>query len=298
MNKKQIIGISWIHQKESENIELVGGKTANLKRLNDIFPVPPGFCLTSDFFSKTTQASAEFPEFSKEILKTIEKDYEKLCEICGVKEVSVAVRSSAADEDGHQLSFAGQYDTFLNICGLKAVSEAVYKCYKSAFSEQVKSYSDMKKQVHDVPKMAVLIQQLVVSDISAVVFSINPVTHNRNEIVINANWGLGESIVDGQVTPDTYIVNKMEMTIQSIDIAEKQKMNIIAADGTQLVPVPRLMANQQVIADEQIIQMAQMALQIEKNTNWYADIECAWKDDKLYLLQCRPVTSIDKRTNH
>jgi pyruvate,water dikinase len=156
----------------------------------------------------------------------------------------------------------------------------------------------MKKQVHDVPKMAVLIQQLVVSDISAVVFSINPVTHNRNEIVINANWGLGESIVDGQVTPDTYIVNKMEMTIQSIDIAEKQKMNIIAADGTQLVPVPRLMANQQVIADEQIIQMAQMALQIEKNTNWYADIECAWKDDKLYLLQCRPVTSIDKRTNH
>ncbi|KPA11119.1 Pyruvate phosphate dikinase, PEP/pyruvate-binding domain protein, partial [Candidatus Magnetomorum sp. HK-1] len=136
-----------------------------------------------------------------------------------------------------------------------------------------------------------LIQQLIAADVSAVVFSINPVTQNINEIVINANLGIGESIVDGQVTPDTYIVDKTDMTIKSIDIATKQTMSIIANNGTQSVAVPRLMADQQAMTDEQIIQTAQMAMRIENQTKWSADIECAWKDEKLYLLQCRPVTS-------
>ncbi|KPA17991.1 phosphoenolpyruvate synthase, partial [Candidatus Magnetomorum sp. HK-1] len=171
--KKKTIDISWIHQKESEQINLVGGKTANLKRLNDMFPVPPGFCLTSGFFTKISNDSINESELLLIISTTIKDTYEKLSEICGVTELSVAVRSSGVDEDGHQLSFAGQYDTFLNISGLESVSHAVYKCYQSAFSEQVKSYSRMKAGGNTSPKMGVLIQQLIAADVSAVVFSIN-----------------------------------------------------------------------------------------------------------------------------
>ena len=120
----------------------------------------------------------------------------------------MAVRSSALDEDGPGSSFAGQHDTFLNIRGRDAVVDAVLRCVRSASSAEALSYRKEHALQSDDVKIAVLVQQLVPSDVSAVVFSCNPVTGAHDEVMITSNWGLGESVVGGMVNPDTFVVAK------------------------------------------------------------------------------------------
>ena len=121
---------------------------------------------------------------------------------------SVAVRSSAVDEDGQTSSFAGQYETYLNIAGAGPVAEAVARCWASAGSEQVRDYREHNDLAAGDLAIAVLVQQMVPADIAGVAFSANPISGSRAEAVINASWGLGESVVGGTVTPDTYVVAK------------------------------------------------------------------------------------------
>ena len=128
--------------------------------------------------------------------------YQRLEEKCQLKEPSVAVRSSAIDEDNPNASFAGQFKTYLNVKGCNTIIQAIMDCYQSAFSERVTTYRSHNEMISD-NAMSVFVQQLVAADMSSVVFSKNPVTGDANEIIINANWGLGESIVNGKVTPDT-----------------------------------------------------------------------------------------------
>ena len=142
--------------------------------------------------------------------------------------------------------------------------------------------------------MALLIQQLVPADVSAVVFSANPVNGNREEAVINASWGLGESIVGGTVTPDTYIVRKSDLTVVDRQISEKLQMTVSVPGGTNEVGVPRFMRSQPALNDAQTVEMAAMASDLEKKLGWPVDIECAIHKGQLCLLQCRPITTLDQ----
>jgi pyruvate,water dikinase len=141
-------------------------------------------------------------------------------------------------------------------------------------------------------RLAVLVQQLVPADAAAVVFSANPVTGNHNEVLINATWGLGESLVGGTVTPDTYVIRKSDLAVVSRDIAEKRRMTVLAHEGTQEVAVPRTQQRSASIDHGQVLELARLSMALESAMGWPVDIECAYRDRDLYLLQCRPITTL------
>jgi phosphoenolpyruvate synthase/pyruvate phosphate dikinase len=207
-------------------------------------------------------------------------------------ELVAAVRSSAVDEDGAAASFAGQHETYLNIVGADSIVKAVARCWESARSERALEYRRKQGLSVERPQLAVFVQQLVASDVSAVVFSANPITANRDEILINASWGLGESIVGGTVTPDTFMVRKTDLAVTGRIVADKQRMTVAVSGGTNEVDVPRFLRAQPSLNDEQVIEMAQLALTLEATMSYPVDVECAYAGGKLYLLQCRPITAL------
>jgi pyruvate,water dikinase len=143
--------------------------------------------------------------------------------------------------------------------------------------------------------MPVLVQQLVPADVSAVVFSVNPVSGDRGEVVVNASWGYGESVVGGTVTPDAYAVRRADLAIAGRVVADKRRMTVATPDGTAEVETPRFLRLQPALADDQVREAARLALALEAAMGWPVDIECAWAGGQLFLLQCRPVTGIGKR---
>ena len=144
----------------------------------------------------------------------------------------------------------------------------------------------------DSLKIAVLVQQLVPADVSAVVFGSNPVTGSLDEVTINASYGLGESVVGGTVTPDAYTVHKADLTIASRQIARKLRMTVRVSEGTQEVDIPRILQSQPSISDEQAVEMAGLSIELEGLMGWPVDVEVAYYEGKLYLLQCRPITTL------
>jgi pyruvate,water dikinase len=282
--------VMWLGQSGCQDVSMVGGKVASLSLLAQDYRVPPGFCLTTAAFERHPRKAADVLDAG--LRGILAEAYTRLAEQCGLSEPSVAVRSSAVDEDGRSASFAGQYETYLNVVGLDEVSAAVERCRASLGSSRVLEYGRKHGLAPDTMRLAVLVQQLVPSDVSAVVFSANPVTGNADEVVINASWGLGESIVGGTVTPDTYVVGKMDMTALSKRLGDKRRMTVSAECGTREVDVPRVLRGKAALDDEQIREMANLAIMLQSHHGWPVDIECAYHAGRLYLLQCRPITTL------
>jgi len=268
--------IIWLDETDCQNVKITGGKASALSRLAARYPVPPGFCIAAGALDGS-----------------IAKAYGALGEMSKTENPAVAVRSSATDEDGMEASFAGQYDTYLNIVGENRVIDAARRCFESARSDRVAAYRSAHEKKDDNPDIVVFVQLLVKTDVSAVVFSVNPVDGNRDEIIINSNWGLGESIVSGIVTPDTYIISKPDLGIKERRAAFKTRMTIPDPGGTGSVEkaIPRVMASSLSMTDAQAVETARLALKLEKESGFAVDVECGWKNEKLYLLQCRPVTT-------
>jgi pyruvate,water dikinase len=285
--------VLWLGQSGCEDVSMVGGKVAGLSRLARDYRVPPGFCLTTAAFERHPQKAADV--LHADLREVLAEAYTRLAERCGMSEPSVAVRSSAVDEDGRSTSFAGQYETYLNIVGIDEVGAAVERCRASLASSRVQEYGRLHGLSPDRMRLAVLVQQLVPSDVSAVVFSANPLTGNADEVVINASWGLGESIVGGTVTPDFYVVGKPSMTVLSREVSEKRRMTVSAVYGTREVDVPRVLRRKAALDDEQIREMANLAIVLQSHHGWPVDIECAYHAGRLYLLQCRPITTLTAR---
>lgn len=268
----------------SADRHLVGGKAGQLGRLAAHFRVPPGFCLT-------TAAYHSAQEFGLDT--AVARLRQSLADAyAALGEPAVAVRSSAVDEDGTGSSFAGQLETYLNIRGLDALVEAVARCWRSGSAERVASYR-REQGLNLLPVgVAVLIQELVNADWSAVAFSANPITGDRGEIVVNASYGLGESIVSGTVTPDAYVLRKSDLSLRSCRIGDKLRMTIRTAGGTREVAVPRLMQRAQVLDAAALEEVGRLTLDLESATGCPVDVECASAAGTLYLLQCRPVTTL------
>ena len=268
---------------ESNDITQLGGKSAQLSRLFTRYNIPPGFCLSVAAFEQWVTAGCPdtLPLFWQ---AEVAQAYQRLVEMTEIAQPPVAVRSSAVDEDSQTASFAGQYETYLNVMGLEALYAAILACWHSAFAERVKIY----RHGSHAP-LAVLVQLMVSADMAMVAFSRNPI-NQQAEVVINATWGLGQSLVDGSITPDSYIV-RHDNVILHHQIGSKQNMTVRLATGVKQVPTPRPMRSLAVLSESQMKEVAQLALQLETDMGWPIDLEAAYYQNKLYLLQCRPITT-------
>jgi pyruvate,water dikinase len=280
----QMKNLLWIGDPTSFDAALVGGKAANLSRLARMYHrVPDGFSVPV-----TVMDEAHPLDLRNEVTTAISDLMACHC----LPDFVAAVRSSAVDEDGATASFAGQHETYLNIVGAEEIIRAIARCWESARSERALEYRRQQGLSLERPQLAVLVQQLVAADVAAVAFSANPITGNRDEVMINASWGLGESIVGGTVTPDTFIVRKSDLAVINRVTADKQQMTVAAPGGTREVAVPRFLRTETSLNDEQVAEIAKLALTLEATMGHPVDVECAFAGGELYLLQCRPITTL------
>lgn len=271
----------------------VGGKAAQLSHLANDYRVPPGLCLTADAYDPAHSPGAPLPA----VVETeVAAAYGALSRDLGVPDVPVAVRSSALDEDGELASFAGQHETELNLVGADAVLGAVARTWASARNERALAYRKQQGLQTAGVKLAVLIQQLVLADASAVVFSANPITGDREEVVVTASWGLGESVVSGTVTPDTWVVRKADLAVKEERIGAKERMTVATDGSTREVAVPRLLRERSSLNEAQVAELAQLAIELEERMGRPVDVEGAFAGDLLYLLQCRPITTLGEQS--
>lgn len=266
----------------------VGAKAANLNRLAHRWPVPPGFCLPIELHRRLR--SMDPIPAARSVRRLIAPAYR---ELSGgrLRRSRVAVRSSAVGEDSAEQSFAGQHDTVLNAVGVRQVADAVLACCASASSDRARAYRD----THDLQgetDMSVLVQVLVDAEASAVVFSANPVSGSRDEIMINATWGLGEAVVAGTVTPDCYVLDHQDLSVVGQTIADKDTQTVPGRHGTHEVAVPTDRRREPALTEAQCRELARVAIDLERHMGWPVDLECAYHDGRLHLLQCRPITTL------
>lgn len=288
--------ILWLDEPGCEDSSQTGGKAANLARLCAVHPVPLGFCLTASAYARWAAAIDEGNPPPDELVQVVGAAYATLAERSGVANPVVAVRSSAVNEDGAGASFAGIYITCLNVQGLVDVVAAIIRCWASVRDPRVTAYRQKQGMAADC--VGVLVQELVAADAAAVVFSANPTTGANDQIVLNANYGLGESVVSGTATPDTWILRKPELSRVLFTLGHKEQMTILAPQGTREVAVLRTLRSRPCLKEAQVQQLGQLALRLEQTMGWPVDIETAYKGDRLYLLQCRPVTTGRGSTDH
>ncbi len=239
--------IVWLGEPACHDRAVVGGKAAHLSALAAGHRVPPGFCVTVEALHRALAGglvphdeSGAVPTPPR-LQDTVVRAYQDLAERCGTDALAVAVRSSAVEEDGAMASYAGQYVTCLNVVSAGDVVQATQRCWASAAAPGMLAYRRHQGLDGARARLAVLIQQLIVADVAAVVFSAHPATSNRDEVVINASWGLGASVVGGTVTPDTYVVRKADLAVLVRQIADKSRMTVAIPGGTCEVGVPRLL---------------------------------------------------------
>jgi pyruvate,water dikinase len=289
--------LCWLGEPCCSEQLVVGGKVANLSRLTATFRVPPGFCLTTSAYEQAL-LHAHTPgepvsELSPPFLHVaIGAAYDALGVRCGEQAPRVAVRSSAVDEDSATASFAGQHESYLNLVGVDEIVAAVIRCWASASGERALAYRHQQGLALDNFRIAVLVQQLVAADVAAVVFSAHPVTGKREHIIVNASWGLGESIVGGTTTPDVFVVDKTDLRIVGREIGAKERMTVTRPGGTHDVDTPRLLRAQACLDDARVVEAARLAVSLEQAMGWPVDVECGYRGDTLYLLQCRPITTL------
>ena len=298
-----------------------GGKGMNLARMTRAgFPVPRGFILPTEAYRAFVDANALTDVIAASIAgiaagdagpleaasakirdaflvgkmptetdEAIRAAYAGLQGVAGM--VAVAVRSSATAEDLPDLSFAGQQDTYLNILGIDELLQAVIGCWSSLWTARAIGYRLRNGIAQEQAALAVVVQEMVQSDISGVLFSANPLTGLRSETVIDATLGLGEALVSGQVEPDHYVVNTLNGEIVSKTLGEK-KISTRAKTGGGVETIQEDAKTQQALTDAQIRQLAALGQDVQKEYAFPQDIEWAFADDKLYLLQARAITSL------
>ena len=227
-----------------------------------------------------------------DVYKSISKDALKIIK-AGRDLPFVAVRSSATFEDLPEASFAGQQATFLNVKGNEKLVNAVQQCWASLFTARAIYYRQKNNFPHEKVLIAVVVQKMINSDSSGVMFTINPSTNDENEIVIETGFGLGESLVGGEITPDSYIVDKNELKIKSKKV-NKQKF-MYTRDETVGRTIKKNLSGEkasvQKITDDQIIKLAEYGKNIDDHYGKPMDIEYAIENNKLFIVQARPVTT-------
>ncbi|MEV4382234.1 PEP/pyruvate-binding domain-containing protein [Streptosporangium sp. NPDC049644] len=306
---------------EAAGLALAGGKGASLARLARAgLPVPGGFHVTTDayldFVSRDglndqimAAVSGTPPEEASRHIAALfaarEMPAETAAEIRAAHarlgaNVPVAVRSSATAEDLPDMSFAGQQDTYLNVRA-DALPDAVRRCWASLWTARAIAYRTANGVPHDGVALAVVVQELVEADAAGVLFTANPVTGARDQVVINASWGLGEAVVGGQVTPDTVVVGRAAGDggdggeIVEERVGDKTVMTVRTPGGTREEPVPEELRRRRVLDRGQVLRLARLATEIEELYGTAMDVEWARRDGVFLVLQARPITRLRQR---
>jgi phosphohistidine swiveling domain-containing protein len=266
-------------------LEVAGGKGASLARLTRAgFRVPPGFIATTsaylDFMERGGQA------MPAPTAAAIAAAYARLGD-----DVPVAVRSSATAEDLPGMSAAGQHDTYLNVRGEAAVLDAVKRCWASLWSARAIGYRARAGVEPGEVSMAVVVQRLVPAEAAGVMFTVDPVDGAPDRIVISANWGLGESVVAGDVTPDVAVVDRASGTLARYQLGSKETMTVAEGTGTRATGTPDALRSAAVLSPGQAGELARVGLAIEKLYGEPVDVEWALAAGELSVVQARPVTT-------
>ncbi len=315
---KQVLGFS------DSNIDIhqLGGKGASLVEMHNLgMNVPTGFIILSSAFDKIlsethldkqikSQISALNTDNMENILKVsvsirsliseyrisddlrneIQNEFKKL----GAD--FVAVRSSATTEDSAVASWAGELDTFLNVDEQNLITK-IKDCWSSLFTPRAIPYRYQKGMLDKYIGVAVVVQEMIQSEVSGIAFTVHPVTKDHHQMVIEAVYGLGEAIVSGQITPDTYVVAKSDGLIISKNIST-QKIKLIKSNQNKNSDITNIWINLkdesqlQKLNDKQIILFAKEFIKIENHFKFPCDIEWAMENEKLYITQSRPITTL------
>jgi rifampicin phosphotransferase len=310
------------------DVPFVGGKAANLgEMVRAGLPVPPGFCVTAAAYRRfiaesdsharigmlldglATADTAAVENTTGEIRRMLTEEAlpadigEEI--VARYKELAiklggsggpaplVAVRSSATAEDLPDASFAGQQDTYLNVSGDKSVLEHVKRCWASLWTARAVTYRQKQGYDHGQVALAVVVQAMVPADVAGVLFTADPLTSDRQVMVINASWGLGEAIVAGLVTPDTWSVRKGTHHVVSRQIGQKGVQVTRAANGQTVEgPVPPELRDRASLADDHLTELAALGARVEDHYQAPMDIEWALTNGRFYMLQARPITTL------
>ena len=323
MNKQTALILPF-SQIEKEDIPLVGGKGANLGEMAGAgFPIPPGFCLTANAYREMIAINQLAPKI-RVLLKGLDiEDTKKLAVAAkkiqglilhadipedftkqifnlyqhlkpGIKTPLVAVRSSATAEDLPDASFAGQQESYLNIKGEANLIQAIRRAWASLFGARAIYYRATKGFDHFQVALAIPVQLMIQSEVSGVMFSVNPVTNDKNQLIIEAVWGLGDYMVQGVVTPDHYVINKSDFTIHSRLISEQEIMEVYRyPSGVKKEKVPNKRVKLPKLTDDQILKLARIGVDIQKHYYFPQDMEWALEKGALYIVQSRPITTMN-----
>ncbi|HAU66090.1 MAG: putative phosphoenolpyruvate synthase [Candidatus Uhrbacteria bacterium GW2011_GWF2_39_13] len=299
--------------------EIAGGKGSSLGEMTQAgIPVPEGFVILSNAFNRFIEETdlhieidAVLDEVDIREVHTVENASEKIQAMILSKEIPedikteilkfykkldckfVAVRSSATSEDSASAAWAGQLDSFLNTTK-KTLLENVKKCWASLFTPRAIFYRFEKDLNKDKISVAVVIQKMIESEESGVAFSVHPVTQDKDQIIIEAGFGLGEAIVSGSITPDSYIINKQEFSILDINVNEQTKALYKKTKGGNEWKEIGEKGKKQVLSKNEIIKLSKLITKIENHYRFPCDIEWAKENKKFYILQSRPITTISE----
>jgi pyruvate,water dikinase len=329
--------VLWFDNLRNTDVSIVGGKNASLgEMIHAALPVPFGFAVTAFSYERYIQEKKiaeqiykiiaetvtnphdprQYDTASKKIRELIEKTlmpkdietairnaYVELNKRFNLKDTFVAVRSSATAEDLPDASFAGQQETFLNVKGADDLIDKVRKCWSSLFTPRAIFYRTEKGFPHEKVFISVGVQKMVNSRAAGVMFTINPVTGNRDEIVIEGNFGLGETVVSGAVNPDDFVVDKNSMLIKERRISRKtiKYVRDPKTGKTVHLDIPESEQKTVCISDQEINKLAELAKRIEKHYGKPMDIEWAIDQDltfpeNMMLVQARPETVFGTKT--
>lgn len=313
---------------DKNSVPTAGGKGASLGEMTKAgIPVPPGFVVTASAFDRfleetdlNTEITARLKEVNPEDMNSVEKasvvirdtihdhampkdletEIEKAFDKLNAE--FVAVRSSATAEDSSIASWAGELETYLNTTK-ENLLERVKQCWSSLFTPRAIFYRHEKKLIDHYVSVAVVVQKMVQSEISGIAFTVHPVTEDPDQMIIEAGYGLGEAIVGGLITPDSYVISKSEMTILDINVGHQTRKlmkalkhkNIKAGEegNNEWIELGEE-GNKQKLSGKQIMELAELCKKIEAHYGFPCDIEWAMEGGKFYITQSRPITTLKK----
>lgn len=322
--------VLWFEECDETSLPLVGGKNMSLGRMTTAdIPVPPGFAVSTAAYQEFLDKGAiggkiydaladidpeevttvqEAGKAVRELIRStpvpgnvaqvIKDAYASLCERCGLASMPVAVRSSATAEDLPGASFAGQQETYLWVMGSHDVVESTRNCWASLFTDRAISYRLKMGFPHEQVLISVGVQKMVNARAAGVIFTLNPLTGDRSKMAIDANWGLGESVVKGEVTPDNYLVDKVTFDIARRTISPKTVQYSLdrATEKVKRFEVPEDRQQLPCLNDDEIQELTRLAKAIEKyyggkpqDIEWAVEQDLPFPDNIL-IVQSRPET--------
>ena len=302
-----------------KSVSIAGGKGASLgEMLAAGIAVPPGYVVLADTFERfiaeadiIDDIQAELDTVNYQDTNSVDKASNVIRDIIrktkipkdvvdeiakpftGLKTKFVAVRSSATAEDSKTASWAGELETYLYVTRANLVN-TVKICWSSLFTPRAIFYRHEKKLLKTKVSVAVVVQKMVNSEVSGICFTVHPVTKDKNQMIIEAGWGLGEAIVSGMITPDSYIIDKKANLILDVSISTQAKMIIqkAASGGSKTMAVPKAKQSKQKLSGPKIMELSGLCQKIEKHYGHPQDIEWALERGKFYIVQSRPITTL------